>query len=86
MPMPSEQAGPYENAVAITPNDTATFRATKALYVGDAGQIKVDMEGTGTAVIFYGLLASSILPVKVTRVYDTDSDAAFSAGILVGLY
>ena len=84
--MPSEQVAPYGNGVAITPHDSTVFRATKALYVGAAGQIKVDMEGTGTAVVFYGLLASTILPIKVTRVYDTDTDAAYSAGVLVGLY
>ena len=86
MPMPSEQVGPCENAIAITPHDTTVFRATKKLYVGAAGQIKVDMVGTGTAVILYGLLASTTLDIAVTRVYDTDTDAGFSAGILVGLY
>ena len=66
--------GPARNAAAVTPNDSTDLTyTTRALYVGTAGDVKVDMKGTGTAVTFVG--ATGWMPIRVTKVYDTDTDA-----------
>lgn len=67
---------PARNSAAVTPNDSTdlTF-TTRALYIGGAGDVKVDMVGTGTAVTFAGCLAGTILPIRVDRVYSTDTSA-----------
>jgi len=42
--------------------------------VGGAGNIKVDTLG-GDTVTFTGVLAGSILPVRILKVYSTDTTA-----------
>ena len=65
---------PARSAFAVTPNDSADIPAgARALYVGGAGDVKVDMLDNGTAVIFAG--ATGWLPIRVTKVYSTDTDA-----------
>jgi len=67
---------PGYDAVAVTPSDTAQIEPCRGLYIGGAGDVKVQMaSGTGTAVTFAGLLAGSILPVQVQLVYSTDTTA-----------
>ncbi len=66
-----------ETAVAVTPNnstDLATF-PTRGIYVGVSGNIKVDMAGTGTAIILKNLAAGVVHPLAVKRVYSTDTTA-----------
>lgn len=68
-------SGPAFNAAAVTPhddNDLATV--ARALYVGGEGDVAVITKG-GNAVTFVGVLAGSILPVSVSRVKDTGTDA-----------
>lgn len=68
--------GPAWNAAAVTPNDSADLAQTaRALYIGGAGDVKVDMASTGSAVTFAGCLAGTILPIRVERVYSTDTTA-----------
>ena len=71
----NEEWGPAHHAVAVTPNDGADLTdTTRALYVGAAGDVKVDMYGSGT-VTFVGVTAGSVLPVRVDRVYSTGTTA-----------
>lgn len=68
--------GPAWNAAAVTPNDSADLAQTaRALYIGGAGDVKVDMASDGSAVTFVGCLAGSILPIRAERVYATDTTA-----------
>lgn len=68
---------PAFNAAAVTPNDSTDLTVfARALYIGSAGNVKVDMVGTGTAVTFSGLAAGQILPVRAARVYSTDTTAS----------
>jgi hypothetical protein len=46
----------------------------RALYIGGAGDVKIDAEGGGT-VTFVGAQAGSIIPVRAVRVYSTGTDA-----------
>jgi len=62
-------------AAAITPSDTASSDdPTRAIYVGGAGNLRVDMVSGGT-VTFVGLMAGTVLPVQVTRIYATSTTA-----------
>lgn len=66
---------PAANAAAVTPNDSADLtNVSRSLYVGGAGDIKVDMADVGT-VTFTGVVAGSILPIRVKRVYSTGTTA-----------
>ena len=62
------------DAEAVTPSDTGDIRPTRGLYIGGDGDLKVDM-ALGSTVTFSGLLAGTILPVQVVRVYSTDTTA-----------
>ena len=66
---------PTYDAASVTPSDSADLaKPTRGLYIGGAGNVKLDTEG-GTAVTFNGLTAGSILPVRTTRVYATGTTA-----------
>lgn len=62
------------DAAAVTPADDGALRVTRALYVGGAGNVKVDMT-LGNTVTFVGVVAGTILPIQVSRVYNTDTTA-----------
>ena len=66
---------PASNAFAVTPADGSNLtHSARALFVGGAGDIKVDTLG-GDTVTFTGVLAGSILPVRILKVYATDTTA-----------
>jgi len=69
---------PCSNAESVTPSDSVDLTYhTRGLYIGVAGDVSVEMigeEGT-TTVTFVGLLAGSILPVRVSRVNSTSTTA-----------
>lgn len=67
---------PARNAEVVTPSDTTTLAAvSRALYVGVAGNVSVQMAGVGTAIVFTGVLAGTILPIRITRVNSTSTTA-----------
>jgi hypothetical protein len=55
------------SAGAVTASDS-TVLDFNALYVGVAGDVSVDLTEGGTAVVFVGVPAGTILPVIGTRV------------------
>jgi hypothetical protein len=73
------QAG---RAAAVTPSNTVDIPSVSGgtsnngcvLYVGGAGDLKVDTVG-GDAVTFVAVPAGSFIPVQVTRVYATGTSA-----------
>lgn len=71
----STMSDPAREAKAVTPNDSTDIAQTRALYIGGAGNVKVDMTGGTSAVTFTGATAGSILPIRCTRVYSTDTTA-----------
>lgn len=80
---PGGLAGPASNAFAITPNDgTDLTFTTRAIYVGGAGAVAVDLAKSGTNITFSGIPAGTVLPIAVNRVRATGTTAT---GI-VGLY
>ena len=66
---------PPENAAAIQPSDGARLgHATRAVYVGGAGALRVEMMG-GEEIVFAGLGAGTLLPVRVQKVFATGTTA-----------
>tara|TARA_R110000772_G_scaffold195555_2_gene306255 strand:+ start:1867 stop:2121 length:255 start_codon:yes stop_codon:yes gene_type:complete len=45
------------------------------LYIGVAGNVKVDVAGSGTGIVFVEVAAGSILPVKVNKIYTSGTTA-----------
>lgn len=79
LPILSDQSpgidAPAANAAAVTPSDTVDLTNTsRAVYVGGAGDLKVDMADQGT-VTFSGVPAGTVLPIRVTRIYNTGTAA-----------
>ncbi len=72
---------PAEAAFAVTPADGSDLpRATRALYVGSAGALRVTML-SGETVTFAGMQAGMVYPLRVIRVLATET----TAGGIVGL-
>lgn len=72
----SDILGPACNAVAVNPSDTADLAfASKALYVGGAGNVALVTVG-GDTVTYVGVPAGSYLSVRVRRVLATGTTAS----------
>lgn len=66
---------PARHGFAVTPNDATDLVAdSRAIYVGGAGTLAVQLVGGGT-VSFAGLAAGTLLPVRVRRVLATGTSA-----------
>lgn len=73
---------PAPNGYAITPdNDADLPDNVRALYVGSAGDIKVDFVDSGSGVVIKNTTAGSILPVQIKRVYATGTTATNLVGL-----
>ena len=59
--------------VAVTPSDSDTLPATRALLVGVGGTVTVDFAKQGTNLPL--ILAAGIHAIQVTRVYATGTTA-----------
>ena len=67
---------PATRAAAVTPSDTVDLpRISRSLYVGVAGDVKVDMADTDTAIVFKAVPAGTFMPVRAKRVYATGTTA-----------
>jgi len=72
----ASMAAPANSAQAVTPSDTVDLtNVSRGLYIGGAGNLYVNMRDTGTNVAFIGVLAGSVLPIRVSRVYSTSTTA-----------
>lgn len=61
-------------AAAVTPSDSTDFpTATRALYIGVTGNVKVTM--LDSSVVTFSNVAVGVLPVRVTRVWSTSTTA-----------
>lgn len=74
--MGNDLLSPASNAVAVTPSDTADLAiASKRLWVGGAGNVKVNTVG-GSTVVYTAVPAGTYLLVRATRVYATPGGTA----------
>lgn len=71
---------PAIDALAITPSDSVTFGATRAIYVGGAGALAVTLV-SGASVTFNGVPAGAILDLAVTQVRATGTTATNIVGL-----
>lgn len=62
--------------VNLAAADHAMSEPSRGLYVGSAGNIKVDMAGGGSPVTFIGVPAGTLLPIEVARVYKVGTTAS----------
>ena len=73
----ARRSDPADGALAIDysgGNQTLTTQS-RGIYIGTAGNLKVDM-GDGTTVTFSNLVAGTIYPLAVKKIYQTGSTAA----------
>jgi hypothetical protein len=74
---------PATGAAAVVQSDSVNITTTKAIWVGAAGTLKVTMLN-GTAVTFTGINAGTLMPLQVTRIWDTGTSIADAN--LIALY
>ena len=80
---PQPAVNTAENAAVITPSDGANLsQQTLAIYVGGAGDVRVDLVGTGTGITFKAVPVGTVLPIQAVKVYATGT----SATNLVAIY
>ena len=66
---------PATNGQTVVKSDTEFLpEPTRAIYVGGTGDVAVTMHG-GDSLIFVGVPAGSILPIKVSQVLSTNTTA-----------
>jgi hypothetical protein len=69
-------------AFAITPNDNFNLQNVAVVYAGASGNVKVTT-ANGDIVTFNGVLAGTVIPVQVLRVWSTGSTSGMN---LIGIY
>lgn len=65
---------PAYDMATVTASDTANINPTRGVYIGGAGDLKVDTAG-GTTITLSATAAGSILPISVKRIYATGTTA-----------
>ena len=61
-----------KNGAAIAKSDSANLpKVSRAIYVGGGGDVKVDLAGVGSAIVFKAVPAGTLLPIQATKVYST---------------
>lgn len=72
----SDQTNPSAHFFAVTPSDTADLAVpARALYVGTGGDVTIRGLGSATAILFSNVPDASLLPIRVSRVMATGTDA-----------
>jgi hypothetical protein len=68
---------PYASAAAVTPDDGNDLPngLTRAVYIGGAGDVTVNMASTGTAITFKAVPVGTVLPIRAARVKATGTTA-----------
>lgn len=73
---PNDSIAPVAHGAAVTPNDSTDLSAgaTRGLYVGVSGDVKVTL-ASGATVAFVGLASGLFHPVSATRVWAAGTTA-----------
>ena len=73
---PTTPISPARSASIVVPSDTGALpHISRALYVGQAGALSVEM-ADGDIATFEAVPAGSMLPIRVTKVNATGTTAA----------
>lgn len=78
---PTRASDPSRNGVAFTGTSDVTLSTySRAIYIASDGDLKVDFIGdgkeqetVGTGITFVGLKQGTILPICVSKIYDSDT-------------
>ena len=74
--MAQTQTVPGRSAAAVTPNDSTVFDIpTRGIYVGAGGNLSVEMDDVGSAIVFIGVQTGALLPLAVTGINSTGTTA-----------
>ncbi len=74
--MAQTQTVPGRSAAVVTPSDSTVFDLpTRGIYVGVGGNLSVEMEDVGSAIIFVGVQTGALLPLSVTGINATGTTA-----------
>jgi hypothetical protein len=65
----------YVKAVAAPKSDSTTYSSYDAVYIGGAGNCTFDFLSGGTNIEFVGMVAGTVYPFEVTKVYSTGTTA-----------
>lgn len=69
--------GPASRAAAITPDDDVDLsEPSRAVYIGSAGDLTVEMLAGGPPVTFAAAPAGLLLPIRVRKVMATGTTAS----------
>lgn len=75
---------PGRSAAVITLD--AVIVDCRALWVGAAGNVAVDMKGTGTSIVFIGVPAGTLLPIQANKVLTTGTTVASPTTNILALW
>jgi ethanolamine utilization microcompartment shell protein EutS len=74
--------GPAIGVLVITPSNTANLAGSpRAIWVGGAGDVAVEMIDGSTGVLA-GILAGTLMPVRVRKVLATGTTATGLVGLI----
>ena len=68
--------GPADDAFAVTPGTTALTTPSRALWIGNTGDVQVTMLLSGTDVTFKNVLGGTILALRVSHVLASETTAS----------
>lgn len=73
---------PFTSAAVITPSDTVAQNSEfRALWIGGAGALTVQLEADAAAVLISGIPAGTMLPIVPILVKDTGTTATLIVGL-----
>lgn len=76
----SDALNPAKGGFAVSPHDTNLLsKVTRAIFVGGAGNLHVIMQD-GSEVTVTGVVAGSLLPIRVKKVFSTSTTATNIVG------
>lgn len=73
---------PATGAFSITPGTSALARVTRAIYIGVGGDVEATMADDAADIVFVGVPAGTVLPIRATHILAGSTTATN----IVGLY
>ncbi|WOF74147.1 hypothetical protein QMT40_001794 [Parvibaculaceae bacterium PLY_AMNH_Bact1] len=77
-----ELSDPSSDYFDITPSDGTDFdQVTRGVYVGGSGDLAAVRKDDNTVVVFHGVLAGTLLPIRAKRINSTGTTATDIVGL-----
>ena len=65
-----------DNAYPIVPNDNDDLTsATRAIFIGETGDLKIELVNSTEPVVLKNVAAGSVLPMRIKKVFGTETTA-----------